>query len=285
MGVIQFEISESDFSRKKSSHYELSILQRVDSFVFMATDKQQRVLLLRECRLENSLDASAARVEELRNYVARDNLLRQPFRHVRVGLVTEKHTLIPNRLFNPQEKTTYLEQITELPAGWLVKSDDIDGLAAQNVYAYPGDILNFLHKQWPGSRLFHSASSFLLTHRSPPSLLEGQQVFAHVWPQQIQLLYYEDSDLQFVNMFPYYSAKDFTYYLMLVFDQFALDPKSIPVRLSGQISSDSEIYRMITRYVQKVNILPPPAFVHLGKALQAKSPSFYYDLFTLLLCN
>jgi len=285
LGVIQFEISESDFSRKLSSNYELSILHRMDSFVFMATDQQQRLLLLRDCRLETSVDNPGARVEELQRYIAQDSFLRQSFRSIRMGIVTEKYTLIPNRLFNPQEKNTYLEQITILPDDWQTKSDDLNGLAAQNVYAYPTKMLQFAREHFPGSRIYHIASAFLLAHRSLPDLLNGQKVFAHIWNRQFQLIYYEGRELQFVNMFSYHSSNDFIYYLMLLFDQFDLDPQTVPVYLSGQINTDSEIYRLLTRYVQEVATMPAPAFLSLGKAFHANPAYHYYDLFALLPCS
>jgi hypothetical protein len=283
--MISFEISESDYSKKLTSHYELSILCRVDSFVYMATDDQRRVLLLRDYRLDTPFPKFNQRAEELRHTFSKDTNLQVPFRNVRIGVVTERHTLVPNRLYNPQEKTAYLRQLTPLTGEWEVKSDDLNSIAAQNVYAYPVLLMEVFAEQFSRVRFCHCGSAFLLAHHAMTDFQKGKQVFVNVWSSQVQVILYEGGELQFINTYPYQSFKDFIYFVMLVFDQYDLDRQRVPLHLAGQITEGSEIFRLLKRYVQQVNMQRAPAFVQLGKDYGQVPQHLYYDLFCLLQCH
>jgi hypothetical protein len=278
--MIKFEISETTFSRKASSTYELSILQRMDSFVFMVTNERHQVLILREHPLPEQPEAVRRELEDLRSG---EEILRLPYRQVRIGLVTDRHTLIPNRLYNPQEKKTYLAQITPLGESFEVKSDDVQGLAAQNVYAFRTHLLDFYRQAFPAGRILHAASAFLQAHRVDlPNHRGGALLCVHVWSHYLQIVLYQGRDLQFINVFGYRSTKDFLYFTMLVFDQFDLDPVDVPLRLTGQILEDSEIYRALTRYIRQVEFGGTPPGIAIGEGFDQVPAYMFYDLFSLL---
>lgn len=283
MGIISFEISESDYSKKLASNYELSILCRVDSFVYMVTDNQGRVLLLRDYRLDTPFRKTNQRAEELRHTLASDPHLQPSYRTVRIGLVNERHTLVPNRLYNPREKKAYLRQLTSLDDEWDIKSDDLDGFAAQNVYAYPKLLTEILTERFAGVRICHCSSALLLAHRALPEPEKEPLVLINVWSNQLIIMLYEGQDLQFINTYPYQSSKDFIYFVMLVFDQYELDREGVPVRLSGQIVEESEIFRLLNRYLHDVKMQPPPP-LKLGNHFEQVPNHLYYDLFCLLQC-
>jgi len=284
--MIKFEISENTYSRKSSNTYELSILQRMDSFVYMASDGGQTVQFLREYGLESGFDDAARRVEELETILAGDAHLRQSYRNIRIGLVTGLHSLIPNRLYNSAQRAVYLEQLTTLDGRDLeLFSDDLQAVALQNVYAYPASVVGFFRKRFPGCRLLHCGSAFLRSCRALSAYLEGDQFFIHVWSRHLQILLFQDKYLQFINIFPYQSTKDVIYFVRLVVQQYQLNPEALTVHLSGQITVDTEIYRTLPRYLQQVKLLSPPAFLQIGPALRQAPAHRYVDLFSLVKGN
>ena len=96
---------------------------------------------------------------------------------------------------------------------------------------------------------------------------------------------FEDKGLLFSNAFPYQSAKDFIYFLLLPYQQFGLKPGKTPVYLSGQLVEDSEIYREALRYLKGPRFVEPPAFFHLGSRINQEPRHFYFDLLGLSLCG
>jgi hypothetical protein len=281
--MIKFEISENTYSRKSSNTYELSILQRMDSFVYMASDGAQAVQFLREYGLESTSGDPERRVEELEALFRSDANLRQPYRNIRIGLVSALHTLIPRRLFNPSQKETYLQQVASLEQGDLeLLSDELHGAAIYNIYAYPAAVVRFFREKFPGCRLSHGGSAFLQACRALSSYLEGDQLFLHVGSTYLQVILFQDKHLQFINLYPYQSTKDFIYFVMLVVRQFKLEPEKITAHLSGQVAVDTEIYRTLPRYLRHVELLSPPAYLQIGPALRQAPAHRYYDLFSLV---
>ena len=89
----------------------------------------------------------------------------------------------------------------------------------------------------------------------------------------------------FFNSFSFKNENDFIYHVMLVFKQFDLNVENIPVFLSGQITDDSRLYRMVYRYINQVQFSKAPASVNFGKNSKEIPSHFYFDLFSLHLCE
>ena len=277
-----FEISENTFSKKSSPQCELSILHGVDSFAYMITDERQAVQFLKEYRLLTDWGGHAERAEELRGLIDGDTNLRATYRQLRLGLVGSLNTFIPNRLYNPREKETYLSQLAPLADELAFCSDDLQGLGVQNVYACPRVLLDLFREKFPDAHLLHSGSAFVMTYRALSATLPERQVFIHVWARHLQLVFFENQELRFINIFPYRNPKDFIYFVLLIFDQFSLDPVQVPSYLSGHILGDSELFHGLCRYIRKVEMLPAPGFVQVGPALRETPKHVYYDLYSLL---
>ena len=100
---------------------------------------------------------------------------------------------------------------------------------------------------------------------------------------QIALL--EGKNLIFSNSYSYQTSQDFIYHVLLVYNQFNLEPNDIPIHVSGQVIKDSEIFRMLYRYIRRTEIIAaPPTFV-FGKKYEKIPDHFYFDLYSLKLCG
>jgi len=282
LGKIIFEIAEDNFSKKSSAHYELSILNGMDSFVYMITDSGQSLLLLREYQLEQ---APKYRLREQQQLIQQDELLRRKYLSIRAGVITPYQTTIPNRLFNTQAKETYLSHLTDLGEDYELRVDPLPGFAAQNVYALPQSLIHSLRQAFPGARFFHHSTAFLRVLKSFAGHLSGRNLFLHIWEHKLQIVLFEEKELLLINYFDYQTAKDFIYYVLLTFEQFSLKPERQNVYVSGKILTDSEIYRQLERYLKNIHFLQPPAFLRLGSQLQQRPKYFYFDLFCLLSCS
>jgi hypothetical protein len=279
LGKISADITETNFVLHNSIHYELSILQRMDSFAYMVTDGRQQILALREYQLEGENDS--ARMDEVNAIVAADPQLQAKYRRVRVGLVNPKHTLVPNRLFNPQEKAVYLAQVARMEADAEIFVDDISAISAQNVHYFPEDIARFYRERFPGCRLFNCASAFIAAQRPMSSHQSGPQLFLQYWTGCLQVILFHGRDLLFINTFPVHSDKDLAYFALLPLDQFQLSPQETAVHIAGQFLSDAPLLSQLSRFVGRVNLLEPPAMVRLGPRLAQELGRRHYDLFIL----
>ena len=282
MGKIVRDLVEDTFVKKNTNIYELSILMGVDSFDFMVVDSRQHLQAIRSYAVGPQIIAQPS---VLKSLVQGDSLLTQPYRTVRAGWISGKSTLVPQRLYNEQKKASYLEQSTEVVSDDLVLSDALSGFGVQNVYAMPRELEGFARESFPGCRLFHISSALLEGIRKLGTPREGPQVYAHLRDGLLFLLAFKDKDLLLSNAYPYQSAKDFIYFLLLAYQQLGFKPATDPAYLSGHLLKDSEIYREVFRYIRHFHFAEPPAFFHLGPKINAEPRHFYFDLLGLSLCG
>ncbi|MBK7872838.1 MAG: DUF3822 family protein [Saprospiraceae bacterium] len=276
-GKIKLEISDHNFSGKISPQHELSILIGVGSLSYCIIDEQRQLLLLRD------LDYSSS--QALSDLFLQDEYLRQQYRSIRAGIASSIFTLIPNRLYNIAEKRAYLQQIVPIEDSVDIRTDEIPPLSVVNVYAEQRDILDIIRKYLPGSKIFHITTSILNGLLSQNTAAKGTTLFLHVHTGKLIVTLFQEKSLQFINLFNYQSAKDFLYYVMLVFDQFSLTPEEVTTYISGQLIKESEIYPLLHRYIRNLHFLPSPDFIKFGQKWKEQPGHFFFDLFSLTLCN
>ena len=245
----------------------------------MVSDGKQQILVVREYAFDENVD------KELPEILATDRILQLPFRNSRIIWSGGVATLLPTRLFNPVDRRIPLELLTDLPESHLVKEDAISQISATNIYAIDPKRWDMLQQKFPGARLFHIYSALIWGCRMWAGHRQGKQVFIHIRPEFFQLLVFDNNNLLLVNQYSYRSVTDFLYYVMLIFDQFKMDPETHPLYLSGKILKEAEIYRLLIRYIRKVEFLKPPAFFKFGQKLTQRPHYFFFDLLCALLCK
>ena len=282
MGKIIKDLIEDTFVKKNTNIYELSILMGVDSFDFMVMDSRQHLLAIRSYEVGPQIMVQPSILKSL---VQGDSLLAHSYRTVKAAWINGKSTLVPQRLYNEQKKAAYLEQATEMAPGDVILSDALPDYEFQNIYSIPQAMEAFARQAFAGCRIFHATSALLQGIRKLAVSREGPQVFAHLRNGLVFIFAFEDKNLLFANAFPYRSAKDFIYFLLLPYQQFGFKPGRAPAYLSGQLVKDSEIYREAFRYLKHVHFVEPPAFFHLGPKISQEPNHFYFDLLGLSICG
>ncbi|HQU59422.1 MAG: DUF3822 family protein [Phaeodactylibacter sp.] len=276
------DITEDTLVKKYTNTYELSILIGVDSFDYMVLDGQQQVLALKTFGLQNETGSHLAAVEAA---FQAEKFLHQPFRNIRVGFVSGRNTLLPQRLYDENENEAYLRQITELLPGEAARADALPVLSLYNVYAAALDEITLARRLFPGCRIFHITTALLEGLRHLAVQQERRSIFAHLKDGMLFVVLFEGKELLFANAFPYQAAKDFIYFILLVFQQFGLQPESQTLHLSGQLLPDSEIYREALRYIRNLEFVPAPAFFKFGPRISQEPHYLYFGLLSLSLCT
>lgn len=277
--MIKFEIVEDTFAKSEAKNLELSILAGVDSFTYMVVDKKRHIQVLKEYALEEG--ASLPRRERaVQKIVKDDSLLRLPYGNSQMGLIGLQATILPERLYNPAKKKTYLEQLTNLSVNAEIITEDLHHLSAKLVYALDAKT-QLISRHFQLARKVHLYNAFLNALRPHAATQKGAHLFCHVRSRKIYLFLFDGTLLQYANHFTYQSARDFLYYVLLIFKSYNLDPKDVPLYLSGQLVKDSEVYRLLFRYLQRIDFFKVPGSFSLGPKLSLQPSYFYFDLMSI----
>ncbi|MFT5383154.1 MAG: hypothetical protein ACI81W_000551 [Saprospiraceae bacterium] len=280
---IGIDIYEDSFVKNTISSYNLSALVGADRFSFLAYDQnQQKVQFLK------SYNFQLKESEEIKSIVhevyTQDNLLKSRFNQSFIAITNEKNTLVPERLYDESSHATYFEKLIQLDQGDFLMVNDIPELHIKNIFAMDLGLKNLLDGYFPGAKILHNATLFIKGARELSKHRGGHQLYLNINGDSFQVVLFEDQDLLFSNSYSYKAANDFIYFTMLVFDQFNLKPEAVPLYLSGQITEDSEIYKLIYRYIRHIHFVQLPHFLNFGPRLKNVPSHYYFNLYCAKLC-
>ncbi len=257
----------------------------MDRFSYFVNDALQNVLALRVYSLDGVSDFAAGYKAALQKIYISDPLLKLPYQKVRISVGAKGHSFIPNRLYHPERKRSYLSQIVELSSDARIDVDEMPAFDAKNVYLPDEGLLRLLEGYFSNAKVYHSCTPALQGFRRISAHYKDHNVFVSLNGREVHVVLLEGKQFLFSNIFQFQSSRDFIYYIMLVYDQFKLKPESIPVYIAGDILKDSEIYQLLYRYIRHLKIIQAPDYLHFGEAFKNLSHHFYFDLYSLKLCE
>ena len=275
---------EESFSKHSSSTYDLSILVGMDRFFYCISDRQQHVLVLRSYTYppkNNYIQLKSA----LQKTLLDDSLLRLSFRSTKISLVSLESTLVPSALYDADKTQFYLEHTVGQDTLNTVGSEFIEDIDANNVYAFNSAILSLLRTYFPQAKFYHIATSLIKAYGSLAEHSNGPQLYINVLQETFQAAVFDGKDLFYYNSFNYRSTKDFIYFVQLIYSQLKLSQEKTPINISGELVEESEVYKLLYRYIRNIHFVQLPPFYRFGERFHAISKHFFYDLYSLKLCE
>lgn len=270
--MINFDITEYNFSKKDTDRYELSILHGVDSFAYMIKDDSANVLAIREYFWPDGKQSLPV--------WSGDDKLQLPYKRVKIAFSNGKFCMVPQRLFQETEKATYLGHLSPVRNSRAIFSDNVSQHQAELVYEVDSPALEHVERHFPQAQKRNLHTLLLEAIRSHAASQSSYHLAVHIGHKQVLIYAFDRTNLMLANAYPYQSAQDCLYYILLVYEQLGLKPEHTPLFLAGRILEDSDIYRLLSRYVRHLNFLPALP-VQTGPQLQRRPSYFFYDLYAL----
>lgn len=236
------------FSEDKIRDYRLSIGPALDGFSFLVQDENKNVLMLNAVSFKADKSWEEI-VPALKQYLEHFPWMRKVMKS-KVALVdTSRFTLLPFSLYENSDKKTYLELNHPVNDDDLVKDDMLKDQYSYVVYAYNEALRNMINLRIPGLFWRHYARDFINCAAKQDV---DKYVSADVRNNRFYVVAFADKRIKFCNAFRYASREDFVYFIMLVYKQLGFDPRQVPLKLFGMIEQNSEINKLLDRYVNNV---------------------------------
>ena len=159
-------------------------------------------------------------------------------------------TLVPHSLFVPEKAAAILKSIHTINELDEVYFHDLPRLGVTCVYSIPNAITAPLLKNQPATRFFPIASSLI---QMVTPLLGHTRILFFYWDSFLYLTLMKEQQLLLCNAF---HAPDFhtaLYFLFLVLHQWQLNPDSLRLYISGEITKQNR--KMLHNYFPSVVIL------------------------------
>ena len=260
---------------------ELRVVMGVDALSVLITDEEGRVLKVKSVGFDHSGNHFNLVANEVRQLLERwcANELIHSFRQRHLALFHPAVTLVPRRLFQADTLEIYFRLL--LPDGpYDYGFDALPELDCYLVYAVEPVALQLFRQFFPGQPVQHVATALLRSWR-PATVRMEHSVWVNVRSKHLQVMVFDRQNLQFYNSFSYENTADATYFCMLAFEQFKMDPAQVPLHLAGLVDENDDLYRNLYQYVQDVRLttLPPGFFLGAGATFPVHKAA---DVFSLI---
>jgi hypothetical protein len=283
MGRINQEIVEFAFSAKATQTYELSLLVGVDSVYYLVNDAQLNVLALKSFHFDHRRDKSATL--NLKAVFIEDEMLKLPYRTTKIVFTTPHFTLIPSKFYDDKSRLAYFENLTSVSGSEQFEFDIIKSIESHNLYLVESSLVTAMKSTFPQAQYHHYLTPLIQGYQKIATRRDGHQVFANIRDGQVQVLFFDGKDLIFANSFPFRTPQDLVYFILNIYEQFKLSPEVTPLSISGSLTEDSDIFKYIYRYIRYITFVGTPPYFRFGQQFTGIPQHFYFDLFSVKLCE
>jgi hypothetical protein len=280
------DIVDPKFDKYFSIEYTLSILIGMDSFFYFIEDSLSNALVLKQIRYQYTDPKPSLQQKELelQRILMTENLLQLPYAQVNICYSTSNFTLIPDEIYSKHQNEAYLRQVTRVNDTQAVAVYYLKMLNLHIVYSVDKVVVDIVKSYFPGGSHMHIVAPLIMQSHEQCRKKDGLQLCLHVGNGIMGLILFDGGHMKLVNTFPYKSDLDFMYYTLMVYDQFNLDPKEVPVYITGRSNKKTSTYDQMSKYVRHIEVVRPPSYYQYSTSFEHVDLHFYSDLLSMKLC-
>lgn len=271
------------FDGRQTKNYRLAIQLGPDGIsAGVWDDVYNKVLVLERFAFEKTFNSNALLVLA-HTAIKQSNILGYPYKKVSLAIVNTKSTLVPNALFDTNEKEALLKFNHPLEEGEIIVIDNLSNLDAKNIYAIPKVIEQQFKELYAHLNIIHYSSPLIEQVLITNKRNNVSSVIVHVRSAGFEVLVIDSGKLIFYNTFSYQTPEDFIYYLLFVFDQLKINPETINVELVGELEKNSPVYQLLYKYIRNIKFGSRPDSFDYSFKITALPKQYYYNLFSQFL--
>lgn len=163
-------------------------------------------------------------------------------------------TFVPVALFDEHFLGSYLQYSSKVFESDFFAFDEIPAYHMNAVYVPYVHINNFFIDEFGGFDYKHSSTVLVSKLLQASKNIDEKKMFVHFDPGHFEIVVVQNQNLLLFNSFEYKNAEDFLYYLLFTAEQLNLNPESFKLELLGDISEESEFFKLAFRYIRHVSL-------------------------------
>jgi len=237
------------------SNLKLSIQVRLDGPSFCILDiSRANIAWYKKINFPKEHNPVKA-LQEIEDVYRDEQILHGPFKEVILLFSNELYSPVPSAYFIEEEASTYLKFNTKILGTDVVEFDNIKEELV-NVYIPYTNITNYFFDRYGEFEFKHNTSELI---NAALALSTGSETTAYLnnYSGYYDLVIVKDGALLLCNTFNYETREDFIYYLLFTAEQLDLHPETLQLILLGNISRETEEYKIAYTYIKNVELLQP----------------------------
>ncbi|GAA4324560.1 DUF3822 family protein [Pontixanthobacter gangjinensis] len=243
-------------NNKENSYKKMSIQVSLNGLSFCILNQDENeICYFKKIDFDKQLDPIKLLAKIELTYEQEDEL-NQPVNEVTVIYNNSLFSLVPAELFDEEQAASYLKFNTRILKTDFIAFDQINEEMV-NVYIPYTNISNYFFDKYGEFEYRHSLSVLIDSLLKFPKETSGPKLYLHAHRNSYELVIIENAKLIFANSFEFDTKEDFLYYLLFTAEQLNLNPEKFELVLMGDISRDSEEYKMAWDYIKNITFMGP----------------------------
>lgn len=248
----------------------------VDGISMLALSAEQEVLGLESIHIPQKKFDSHYFEAELNEILSTQKLLTYTFGTLHTALSVPLATLVPFRLFSPDDYPKYFHLLQPTKPATIFGHETLEEFGCQLVWGADNCFQHYYRRYQPKHLAGKLISAFY--ELSDP---KGHSIFTNIRGNQAQIAVFDQRILVFYNTFEFNKPSDLLYFVLLVYEQFRLQPEKSLLQLSGSLLESGEHYKMLFKYIRNIVFVAPKAAPPMPESKNALPIHYWFDLLSL----
>ena len=201
------------------------------------------------------------------------------YKSVKVCYNYKESILVPEKYMDSNLNKEMLSLIYGEDFNAVQISELVNSKSIHNLYRVPAYTKTGIENSFKNYSAVHSTSLQIKNE------FEGDLINCIVYQEMIKVLVYKKSQLQLVQQYKYTGPNDVVYHVLNICKQFELNPSSTPMRLSGMIVKDSQLYQALYNCFLDINFSTPSNQIQIADQLSHLPNHFFSHLTELVSCE
>lgn len=236
------------------------------------------ITTLKAYKLKN-INTHADFLGALEQFFETEDILKQPFAAINVGIKATKYCLVPQNYFLPEQAELILQAQIPLTNEEVVLYDPVNNSNSIVVYALNKNIIHIFKNNLYNNVNIQHTVSFLL-NAIPQHLTQPNALYAYLQKTHVDITIIKNGELQLCNIFKAEVADDLIYNILNCLQQ-ANVPADTKVMLFGDFNIDQAYFRKVQQYVSYLEVGKRPYFSNYCPEMEAIPENAHFLLFCI----
>jgi len=212
-----------------------------------------------------------------------EDWLQQKFQHSTVAIANSFQVLFPQTFNNPEMIKSVCQFSFNLEGDYEYHVDELVDREVANAWCVKADLINVVREMLGRPEITHASTGFLnaVLEMNPEKQKGGNFLAVNVFINQLELAFCKNGKLVFQNIFDFETPEDFTYYILMVCENFQLNPEKLNVLVFGDVMEDAGYCEMASQYLGKLSFGTKPAGHQYSNELSFVPDHSFFSLYNL----
>lgn len=205
-----------------------------------------------------------------------------PFNRIKIAVESFRYTFIPSELFEESKTSEYLKFL-QAGESDTVYISEVRTAGIRNISVFETSLISELSDLFYKPLFFNQATAFISGIASVQNSAVNT-VFLDVQNGRTQIAAWGESGLLFYNIYETANMEEVMYYTLALASEFRLSAADSTVVVSGKVKTGDQLYEMLSKSFQSVELADAELFARFADALQELPSHQYFALLSLIRC-